>query len=366
MSAERQHELDEFRATVRRFLAAKSDGEEVRRLLDTPTGFDPAVWRQLAGQLELLGLPIPEAYGGSGFSLVEAGVVFEEMGRVLFGGPYWSTVGLAAQLLLATDDEDAKKKWLPQIADGSLIATVAVTDEPGRAGVRASADAAHGGWTVTGTKTLVSDGCAADLLIVAARTDQGPGLFAVEGGADGVRRTPLPGLDLTRRLSTVALSQARGRLIVADAERALSRALDLAVVALAAEQAGAARRCLEMAVDYAKTRIQFGRPIGSFQAIKHACADMLLQVESAQASAAGAAAAAAANAREWPLLAALAGAYCSEAFCDVALENIQIHGGIGFTWEHDAHLYLRRAWSSRVLVSAPEQHRGRIAQSIGL
>jgi alkylation response protein AidB-like acyl-CoA dehydrogenase len=362
MSVDRRHELDEFRGTVRRFLAAKSDSGALRRQLGTPAGFDPAVWRQMAGQLGLQGLPIPEAYGGAGFSMIEAGVVFEEMGRVLFAGPYWSTVGLAAQLLLATDDEDAKKEWLPQIADGSLIAAVAVTDERDSA-VSARADGAHGGWTVTGTKTLVVDGCAADLLIVAARTGQGLGLFAVEGGAEGVQRTPLEGLDLTRRLSTVALSSARGRLIAGDGEPALSRALDLAAVALAAEQAGAAQRCLEMAVDYAKTRVQFGRPIGSFQAIKHKCADMLLQVESAKAAAA---AAAAANAQELPVLAALAGAYCSDAFCDVAMENIQIHGGIGFTWEHDAHLYFRRAWSSRVLVSAPERHRNRVAELIGL
>jgi alkylation response protein AidB-like acyl-CoA dehydrogenase len=235
-----------------------------------------------------------------------------------------------------------------------------------RAPAHAVADVGSSRWLITGTKILVTDCDVADLVLLSARTDQGVGVFAVPTTTFGLSVNPRSSMDLTRQLSDLVFSAVPARLIATDAGPVLDRTRNHAVTALAAEQAGAAERCLEIAVEYAKTRVQFGKPIGSFQAIKHKCADMLLQVESAKSAAAAAALAAADESGELPLLAAVAGAYCSDAFCDVAMENIQIHGGIGFTWEHDAHLYFRRAWSSRVLVSAPSEHRRRLSALIGL
>jgi alkylation response protein AidB-like acyl-CoA dehydrogenase len=215
---------------------------------------------------------------------------------------------------------------------------------------------------------FVLDGHVANLLVVAARTPAGLGLFAVEGDAPGLTRTPLATMDQTRKQARLELAGTPGRLIGADggASAGLSRTLDLAAVALAAEQVGGAQRCLDMSVEYAKERVQFGRPIGSFQAIKHKCADMLLEVESAKSAAYYAGWAAAESSDELPVVASLAKAYCSDAYFHAAAENIQIHGGIGFTWEHDAHLYFKRAKSSELLLGDPTYHRELLAQRIGL
>src|ERR1700735_2205957 len=305
-------EQEEFRQSLRRFLADKSPAAEVRRLMETDAGYDPQVWKQLADQLGLQGLAIPEEFGGAGATPVERGIAFEEMGRVLLCAPFFSTVGLAAGALLPVGDDQAKREYLPRIADGSLLATVAVTEEDGRwdlAAVRTSAvadsavpgppaaPAAPGGsaapaaFLIDGTKMFVVDGHVAQLLLVVARTDHGLGLFAVDASDAGVARTLLPTLDMTRKLARVELSRVPARLVSGpgEATAALSRALDLALVALTAEQVGGAQRCLDMAVDYAKIRMQFGRPIGSFQAIKHKCAEMLIEVESAKSAASHAA-----------------------------------------------------------------------------
>jgi alkylation response protein AidB-like acyl-CoA dehydrogenase len=292
------------------------------------------------------------------------------MGRALLCAPYFSTVALAAQLLLSIEDEGARQRWLPRIAEGSLIATVAMTDEEGSwdlAAVTTSASKVGEGWTLDGVKMFVVDGQLADLLLVVARTDDGLGVFAVDKDAPGVTRTSLAPLDLTRPLARIELSGAPAQRVgTGDSAGAIAHALDLALVALAAEQSGAAERALEMAVDYAKIRVQFGRPIGSFQAIKHKCADMLLEVESAKSASYFAAWSAAEGSDELPVAAALAKAYCSDAFFHVAAENIQIHGGIGFTWEHDAHLYFRRAKSSQLLFGDPQHHRSRLADLVGI
>jgi alkylation response protein AidB-like acyl-CoA dehydrogenase len=363
-------EQEELRSSLRRFLADKSSSVEVRRLMESDDGYDPLVWKQMADQLGLQGLAIPEEYGGSGYSAVELGLVFEEMGRALLCAPYFSTVALAAQLLLSVDDEASWQRWLPRIAEGSLIATVAVTDEEGSwdlAAVTTSASQSGDGWTLDGVKMFVVDGRLADLLLVVARTDDGLGVFAVDKEASGVTRTALAPLDLTRPLARIELSGAPAQRVgTGDATGAIAHALDLALVALAAEQSGGAERALEMAVDYAKIRVQFGRPIGSFQAIKHKCADMLLEVESAKSASYFAAWSAAEGSDELPVAAALAKAYCSDAFFHVAAENIQIHGGIGFTWEHDAHLYFRRAKSSQLLFGDPQHHRRRLADLVGI
>jgi alkylation response protein AidB-like acyl-CoA dehydrogenase len=362
---------EELRGTLRRFFASKSPVSEVRRLAETADGYDPLVWKQMAEQLGLQGLAIPEQYGGSGFTAVELSIVFEEMGRALVCAPYFSSVGLASQLLLALDDDDAKGRWLPAIADGSLIATVAVTEDDGVWGldhVGTAATESGGTWTLDGSKMFVVDGHIAGLLLVVARAGDGLAVFAVEGGQPGVTRTSLSVLDVTRKLARVEFRGATARRVGpdGDATAAISRALDAALAALAAEQAGGAARCLDMAVDYAKTRVQFGRPIGSFQAIKHKCADMLVRVESAKSASYYAAWSAADGTGELPVAAALAKAYCADAYFHVAAENIQIHGGIGYTWEHDAHLYFRRAKSSQLLFGDPRYHRSRLADVVGI
>jgi alkylation response protein AidB-like acyl-CoA dehydrogenase len=364
-------EQEELRRSVRRFLDDKSPISEVRRLMETTEGYDPAVWAQMGSQLGLQGLAIPEEHGGSGFTYVELIVVLEEMGRSLLCAPYFSTVALAANAILTSGDDAAKKELLPGIASGDSIATLAFTEDNGRwdeGGITTAATRAGDGWTLDGHKMFVLDGHVANVLVVAARTPAGLSLFAVDENAPGLTRTPLATMDQTRKQARLELSGTPARLIGADggASAGLSKTLDLAAVALAAEQVGGAQRCLDMSVEYAKQRVQFGRPIGSFQAIKHKCADMLLEVESAKSAAYYAGWAAAEASDELAVVASLAKAYCSDAYFHAAAENIQIHGGIGFTWEHDAHLYFKRAKSSELLLGDPTYHRELLAQRIGL
>jgi alkylation response protein AidB-like acyl-CoA dehydrogenase len=364
-------EQEELRTAVRRFLAEKSPESEVRRLMDTTDGYDPAVWSQMADQLGLQSLTIPEEFGGSGFTYVELLVVLEEMGAALLCAPFFSSVALGANALLTSGDDEAKKSYLPGIASGETIATLAITEENGKwdfSGIELAATQKDGGWVLNGAKMFVIDGHVANLIIVAARTGAGVTLFAVDGDAAGLTRTPLPTMDQTRKQARLQFADTPAALIGTDggAEAGLSKTLDLAAVALAAEQVGGAQHVLDASVEYAKTRIQFGRPIGSFQAIKHKCADMLLEVESAKSAAYYAAWAAAEDSDELPVVASLAKSYCSEAYFHSAAENIQIHGGIGFTWEHPAHLYFKRAKSSELLLGDPSYHRELLAQRIGI
>ena len=364
-------EQEELRTAVRRFLAEKSPETEVRRLMDTTEGYDPAVWGQMADQLGLQSLTIPEEFGGSGFTYVELLVVLEEMGAALLCAPFFSSVALGANALLTSGDDDAKKSYLPGIASGETIATLAITEDNGRwdfGGIELAATEKGDGWVLDGHKMFVIDGHVADLIMVAARTGAGVTLFAVAGDAAGLTRTALPTMDQTRKQARLEFSGTPATLIGTEggAEPGLSKTLDLAAVALAAEQVGGAQHVLDASVEYAKTRIQFGRPIGSFQAIKHKCADMLLEVESAKSAAYYAAWAAAEDSDELPVVASLAKSYCSEAYFHAAAENIQIHGGIGFTWEHPAHLYFKRAKSSELLLGDPSYHRELLAQRIGI
>jgi alkylation response protein AidB-like acyl-CoA dehydrogenase len=269
-------EQEQLHAAVRRFLTEKSPESEVRRLMETVPGYDAGVWRQAARQLGLTGLAIPEKFGGSGSGYVELTVVFEEMGRALLCAPFFATVALAANLLLSIDDEIAKADYLPGLASGDVIATVALAEPSGRwdeAGVSLAATGSAGGWTLTGEKLYVLDGAVAGLFLVVARTPAGVSVFAVESGAPGLTVQPLATVDQTRKQARVLLDATPARLLGAEGAGwpAVSRMLDLAAVALAAEQVGGAQRVLDMAVDYAKTRVQFGKPIGSFQAIKHKC-----------------------------------------------------------------------------------------------
>jgi len=364
-------EQEELRNIVRQFLEAKSPEAAVREQMDTERGYDPDVWSQMAEQLGLQSLIVPEEFGGQGFGYVELIVVLEEMGRSLLCAPFFSTVVLATNTLLVAGDDDAKAAILPGIASGETIATLAITEPNGKwdeSGIEATATNEGGTWKLNGTKSYVIDGHTADVIIVAARTAAGVSLFAVAGDAPGLTRTPLATMDQTRKQAKLELAGVEGTLIGTDGAgwETLSTVLDLAAVGLAAEQVGGAQMCLDMAVQYAKDRVQFGRPIGSFQAIKHKCADMLLEVESAKSAAYYAGWCASELNDELPAVASLAKAYCSDAYFHASAENIQIHGGIGFTWEHPAHLYFKRAKSSELLFGDPSYHRELLAQRIGI
>jgi alkylation response protein AidB-like acyl-CoA dehydrogenase len=322
----------------------------------------------MAEQLGLQGLVIPARYGGSGYSFVELSIALEEMGRVLLYAPFLPTL-IATVALLSSQDSAACDEYLPQIAAGDLTATLALTGDTGDwdAVGDVVASSTPSGWSVEGHKSFVLDGQTAGLIIVAAATSSGHALFAVSGDADGLDRTPLPTLDLTRPQARLQFASTPARRLgsAESTALALARTLDLAAIALASEQVGGAQRALDMSVAYAKDRVQFGRPIGAFQAIKHTCAEMLVDVELARSLAYGAAWLADDDA-ERPLVAPLAKAQCSEAFVAVATKAIQIHGGTGFTWEHDAHLYLRRAKSSEQYLGDPTYHRERYASRIKL
>ncbi len=371
--SEDKEELDELREAVREFLAAKSGESAVRAAIET--GYDPAVWEQMARQLRLPGLALPGDYGGDGFGLTELEVVLEEMGAALLCSPFFATVVLAAQALLASADEAACARYLPGIAAGRTVATLAAAEgnaswDPAMVSARAERvpGDGHRGWALSGKKSFVLDGAIADLVLVVARSTAGPALFAVDRGAPGLRAEPMTTLDLTRPMAALTFDQVPAVLVGAEGQGGwlMSRVLDLACVALAAEQAGGARRCLEMSAGYARTRYQFGRPIGSFQAVKHKCADMLVRVELAEATAREAARLADEAAADFPVAAATAHICCSRAYMFSAAENIQVHGGIGFTWEHPAHLYFRRAKSSGLLFGGPAVYHERLLDRLGI
>jgi alkylation response protein AidB-like acyl-CoA dehydrogenase len=363
-------EQRELREAVRRFLAERAPLKQVRELMETTDGTDPDAWRRAGTQLGLPGIAVPEEYGGAGFSFAEQAIVLEELGAALFTGPYLASAVLAATALLACDDEEAKKDLLPGIAAGETVATLAFTEDDGSwdpAGIRLTATKNN---ELHGHKSFVLDGHSADLIltVAATETDGRLALFAVNSGATGLTRRVLPTLDQTRKLARLAFDHTPARLVgePGAAQGVLDHTLDVAAIALAAEQLGGAQRALDMAVEYAKIRQQFGRPIGSFQAIKHRCADLLLEVESLRSAVGYAAAAVAAGSTEVPVLASLVKSYASEVYSHVAGENIQIHGGIGFTWEHDAHLYLKRAKSSELFLGDASYHRERLISRIGL
>jgi alkylation response protein AidB-like acyl-CoA dehydrogenase len=364
-------EQQELRESVRRFLADRSPISAVRELMETTDGNDAAVWQQASTQLGLPGIAIPEEYGGAGFSFAEQAIVLEELGAGLYPGPYLASAVLAATALLASQDEGARRDLLPAIASGETVATLAFTEDDGSwepDSIRLAAAKDGPGWWLDGHKSFVLDGHTAALILVVASTDTGLSMFSVDGGAAGLARTPLATLDQTRKLARLEFRSVPARLVGSpgDARTVLDHTLDVAAIALAAEQLGGAQRALDMAVDYAKVRHQFGRPIGSFQAIKHRCADLLLEVEPLRSAVGYAAVAVADGSPEVPVLASLLKAYASEVYFRVAAENIQVHGGIGFTWEHDAHLYFKRAKSSELFLGDGSYHRERLATRIGL
>ncbi len=358
-----------LRNAVSDVLARHSDEARVRALMATDTGFDPAVWRELA-TMGLTGLLIGEEHGGAGAGPVEMGIAMEEMGRALLVSPFLSTAVLVPSLLAEVGDAAECAAALPRIAAGDLIATVAFAENgSARPPTRIATLAAAIGdaWHLNGDKRFVLDGQSANVLYVLADTDDGPAVFAVQADAPGLDVTPLTTLDLTRKQCCLQLVDTPARLVgrLGAGVEAFTAALDRSAVALLSEQAGGTQRAMQMATDYAKTRYQFGRAIGSFQAVKHMCADMLLEAESAVSAARFVAGSFAEQAPSRIADLALAQAYCSDAFVFVAATNIQVHGGIGFTWEHPAHLYLRRARSDAQLLGSPSWHRERYLQQIG-
>jgi alkylation response protein AidB-like acyl-CoA dehydrogenase len=363
-------ERGELVELVRRFLVERSPLAEIRRCAEAGT-YDPAVWAQLGKELGLPALGLPEELGGMGYGPVEVGLVMTELGRGLYNGPFFSSVCLAATMLLEAATPDERATYLPGLASGEVAGALAFVEPGGSWNGEHPAthlQRAAGTFRLTGTKTLVVDGATADLLLVTAREDGSSDLrvAVVDPSVPGVQRRALPTLDLTRTLATIEFSDAPATVLGAgDAVAHLRRTLQQAAIYLAAEQLGGAGRCLDMAVDYAKIREQFGRPIGSFQAVKHRCVDMLSDVETSR-SAVLLGLTAMARGEDLTEISSLARAHCSEAFSRAAAANIAVHGGIGFTWEHDAHLFLKRAKGSEALLGSPAEHRELLARAVGL
>jgi len=364
-------EHDALRAATRDLLQRHAPEPAVRAAMQTDDGYDPALWHRMAAEIGLQGLIVPEALGGSGADFIDLGVVMEELGRALYCGPFLSSAVLAATALAAVGDETAARTYLPALCAGSLLATVA---DDGLLGGRdlplpaATPDA--GTVRITGRAGFVLDGHIADIIVVSARHDDETGLYLVDTRVAGTTATPLPTMDLTRKIADVEFRGAPARRLgqPGNARRVLTRVGDLAAIALAAEQAGSANQVLDITVEYARTRTQFGRTIGSFQAVKHRCADMSVDIESARSAAYNGlwAAAGGQDDTQLGIAASIAHCYCSEAFTRAAASCIQVHGGIGFTWEHPAHLYYRRAKSTELLFGHPAQHRRRLATLLGL
>jgi alkylation response protein AidB-like acyl-CoA dehydrogenase len=364
-------EQEQLREVVRKYLASTSPEAEVRHLMATDAGYDDLVWKDMANQLGLQGIAIPEQHGGSGFGFLELSVILEEMGRALLCAPYFSTVVLATQALLESGDDEACRASLPRIASGDLVATFAVPAgvADGSAVTATEHDGQH---LLDGVAQYVLDGCTADLVLVHAKAgDVRSSLFAIPSAnalsSDVLTRTPLHSMDQTRKLARLEFHRTPAQLVGAPGagDDIVEAVLQKAAVALASEQVGICQWGVATSAEYARTRVQFGRPIGTFQAIKHKCVDMLLDLEAAKAVAYYAAWTVETDAPDLPLMSSLAKAECSEAALDVATETLHVHGGIGFTWEHPAHLYLKRAESSALLFGDARHHRELVCRQLG-
>ena len=368
-------EQQEFRSVLRRFFVETSPPAEVRRLMATDAGWEPERWRELNTQLGLCGVHVPERYGGQGFGLVELGIVLEEMGRQLVCAPYFASAVLATSAILNAATDAQKEALLPPLVLGEQVATLAFAEPNGRwdaGGVEMTATPVGGGFRLDGVKSFVLDGCAADLLVVLARRpgstgDEGLSFFLVRADAAGLTRRSLKALDPTRKLARLEFAGVAAELLGGEgaAGAAFATTMVQAAIALASEMVGGAEKLRQSALDYANLRMQFGRPIASFQSMKHKQADMLLDVELAKSAAYYAAEAADDGANDLPALASLAKASASEAYLQTAIHTIQIHGGIGFTWDNDTHLWFKRAKSSEVFLGDPAWHRERMLSAWG-
>jgi len=369
-------EQEQLRKEARSFLAKESPASRVRKVMDTEDAFDEGLWKKLV-ENGWTALGIPEEHGGFG-TFLDLVVVLEEAGRQLLPGPFFSTMGLAVPVLLEAGTEAQKKKWLGAIASGQARGTLALTEPSGRwdaEGVGLRAARQGEGWQLDGVKLFVPDAGVADLLVVAARTrasgEDGVTLFLVEGRPSGMTVTPMKTLDRTRRWYEVKLEGVTlpDNSVMGQVDQGwppLRRALEWASAALCAEMVGGASHVLETSVEYAKTRQQFGKPIGIYQAVSHKLSDMLLEVESARSATYYASWAVNADAPDRALASSMAKAYVSDAYRRAAGNGIQVHGGIGFTWEHDMHLYFKRAKASEVTLGDATYHRELVAQALDL
>ncbi|MGR8948822.1 MAG: acyl-CoA dehydrogenase family protein [Gammaproteobacteria bacterium] len=361
-------EQEQFRDIVRKFFDDKVSSAKVREDMSSPDGADPELWASMSQDLGLTGVHIPEIYGGGGFGYSELAIALEEMGRCLSCSPYFATTALAATSILLSANEEQKQQLLPALANGQQTATLATTEPNGQwqtEAIKTTATQKGGIYVLNGIKKFVIDGQTANTIVVSAReavskTQDVVSLFYVQDETPGVTRKSLASIDQTRRLSQLEFHNAHAeRLGEVDASKYLNASLDIATIGVANEMVGGAQKLLEDAVEYAQLRIQFGRPIGSFQAIKHQCADLLLAVELAKAAAYYASAAADENDPELPMLASLAKALASDTYMKTATQCLQIHGGIGFTWDHDVHLWFKRAKASQVYLGDANYHRER-------
>ena len=369
-------EQEMLRRSARDFLAKECSSKVVRKLMESSDTYDEGLWRKLAG-LGWTALGIPEEYGGVG-TFLDLVVVLEEAGRALMPGPFFATMGLAVPAIIEAGTEAQKKEALSAIAQGSARATLAFTEPSGRwdaGSVALTAKPSGGGWRLDGVKQFVPDAEAADYIVVAARTrgegEDGISLFLVKGRPNGMTVNPLKTLDQTRRWSEVRFDGVKleADSLMGTGDKAwpqLKRALEWATAALCAEMVGGTQKVLETSTEYAKTRHQFGKPIGIYQAVSHKLADMLVLSESGRSATYYAAWAVDADAPDRSLAASMAKAYVSDAYRKVAGDGIQVHGGIGFTWEHDMHLYFKRAKSSEVTLGDATYHRELVAQSLDL
>jgi alkylation response protein AidB-like acyl-CoA dehydrogenase len=370
-------EQELLRNTARKFFENECPSDTVRRLMETPEGINAELWKKLAEQ-GWLGLIYPEQYDGMALGLVDLVVLMEEMGRAVAPGPYFSTVLLGGLAVLEAGSDAQKKEWLPKIAAGDrrvALAWMEPSAQLGPAGVTLTAVEKGGRYTLSGTKLFVHDAHTADALVVAARTGPGAGadgvsLFLLPKGTKGLAVTLLPTMDQTRKLCEVACADVTVAPTRCSAGGAggvpLARVLDRATVGLCAEMCGGAQKVLDMTVEYAKIRQAFGRPIGSYQGVKHKAADMLVDVENSKSITYYAAWAMDEDAAEGPLAVSMAKAYVSDAYRRVSAAGIQLHGGIGFTWEHDLHLYFKRAKGSEFTFGDATHHRERVAQLVNL
>jgi alkylation response protein AidB-like acyl-CoA dehydrogenase len=372
-------EQELLRSTARKFFDNECSSETVRKLMDSPEGMTPDLWKKLAEQ-GWLGLIVPDEHGGMGLGIVDLVVLMEEMGRAVVPGPFFSTVLLGGLAILEGGTEAQKKVWLPRLASGDARATLAwmePTADLGARGITLPATVKGGGHILNGTKLFVQDAHTADVLVVAARTatgktaEEGISLFLVPKGSAGLTVTLLPTMDQTRKLCEVTLKDV---VVGPDALMGqagsgwapLARVIDRATVGLCAEMCGGAQKVLDMTVEYAKIRQAFGRPIGSYQGVKHKAADMLVDVENSKSITYYAAWAMDEGVAEGPLAVSMAKAYVSDAYRRVSGAGIQLHGGIGFTWEHDLHLYFKRAKGSEFTFGDATWHRERVAQLVNL
>ncbi|BBX89439.1 acyl-CoA dehydrogenase family protein [Mycolicibacterium boenickei] len=359
-------EQTQLRTAVRKFCADNFDEQTVRTLMESESRFDPKVWARLGAELGVLGLAVPEADGGAGGTLVDQAIAVEELGAALACGPVFGTVLLAIPALVAAAAGPVRDDLLGALAEGTRTAAFAVPDRAGAFDPAAVNVAVAEDGTLTGTVERVVDGGVVDVLLVAATGPDGVALYAVEATDPGVQRSPLVTLDLTRPQATIVLTAAAAQLVAGadEADRVVTHAFQVASALLAAEQVGAAQHLLDLSVEYAKSRLQFGRQIGSFQAVKHRLADCLVDLEHARSATYHAVWALTDGTDDPALAASIAQATASAAFAKIAADTIQVHGGIGFTWEHQAHLYFKRATTDAALLGSAEAHRSRVAELV--